>query len=125
MCSTKEYGFLAALVQNRVSIFAINYMSYMSYHNSEYWMQKSTSLYLHSSPVIDDILSGVSLLSLPVQSVLQSVVLLKLFSFGNDLLTLSIHRLHHDQIFLSMGTMPRVVKDTERVSPLHSGHAQT
>ena len=54
---------------------------------------KSTSLYLHSSPVIDNILSGISLLSLPVQSGLlpgQSVVLLKLFSFGNDLLTLAI-----------------------------------
>lgn len=62
----------------------------MKEHNSEYVIQKSMSLYLHSSPVIDNILSSISLLSLPVLSVLKSVVLLKLFSFRNDLLTLLI-----------------------------------
>lgn len=62
----------------------------MTEHNSEYVIQKSTSIYLHSSPVIDNILSSISLLSLPVLSVLKSVVLLKLFSFRNDLLTLLI-----------------------------------
>jgi len=51
-------------------------------------MQKRISFYPHSSPVIDNILPGISLLSLSVHSVLRSVVLLKLLSFGNDLLTL-------------------------------------
>ena len=62
----------------------------MKGHNGEIVIQKSTSIYLHSSPVIDNILSSISLLSLPVLSVLKSVVLLKLFSFRNDLLTLLI-----------------------------------
>ena len=50
--------------------------------------KKSISLYLHSSPVIDNILPSISLFSLPVHSVLRSVVLLKLLGFGDDLLTL-------------------------------------
>ena len=41
--------------------------------------------YLHSSSIVDDILSGIFLLSL---SVTESSILLNLLCFGNDLFTL-------------------------------------
>ena len=85
-------------------------------NTSEYLIQKSIALYLHSSPVIDNILSGIFLLSLPAHSGFWSVVLLKLFSFGNDLLTLLIkHHKLHDQIHFSMEFMA-IRQDTERVT---------